>query len=309
MKKLTGFIMVLVILMPMLAKSVWANNNYTADQPQPNVQDDHAVAVIEGLEEPMYSAFIERYILDELKQLRIDMANQRVEIVREVVDREMTVADRSLGYATNTVTYFFYLILGVSTVLVWVGWTSIRDIKERVHSLAEQKVTKLVTQYEARLRAMEHLIEDKTQSIDSNKEQIERTQELHALWLRAEQEHSAANKVKIYDQILVIDPTSVEAYTYKADAVLEMDEPRWAINLCHQALQLDPENAFAFFQLGCAYAQLEQYEEAVRFLTQTLSYSETYREEIESDPLLAGLRQQPIYQNLITDKVLEKSVV
>lgn len=309
MKKLSGLIILLIILMSMFAKNVWANNNYTAEPSQPNQQDDHAVKVIEGLEEPMYSAFIERYILDELKQLRIDMANQRVEIVREVVDREMTVADRSLGYATNTVTYFFYLILGVSTVLVWVGWTSIRDIKERVHTLAEQKVTKLVTQYEARLRAMEHLIEDKTQSIDSNKEQIERTQELHALWLRAEQEHSPANKVKIYDQILVIDPGSVEAYTYKADAVLEMDEPRWAINLCHQALQLDPENAFAFFQLGCAYAQLEQYEEAVRFLTQTLSYSETYREEIESDPLLDGLREQPIYQQLKTDKVVDKSVI
>ena len=304
MKKLSGLIIDLVILMPMFAKSVWANNNYTPDPPQPNHQDDLAMKVVEGLEKPMYSAFIERYILDEIKQLRIDMANQRVEIVREVVDREMTVADRSLGYATNTVTYFFYLILGVSTVLVWVGWTSIRDIKERVHTLAEQKVTKLVTQYEERLRAMEHLIEDKTQTIDSNKEQIERTQELHALWLRAEQEHSPANKVKIYDQILVIDPSSIEAYTYKADAVLEMDEPRWAINLCHQALQLDPENAFAFFQLGCAYAQLEQYEESVRFLTQTLSYSQTYLEEIESDPLLEGLRKQPIYQKLKVDKTL-----
>ena len=36
---------------------------------------------ISNLTAPIYSPFIERYVLDELKQLRIDQANSRQEII------------------------------------------------------------------------------------------------------------------------------------------------------------------------------------------------------------------------------------
>lgn len=258
---------------------------------EPNTADSEAS--LNALEKPLYSPFIERYVLDELKQLRIDMAAQRAELIQMSVDREYTAVDKAVTYATNTVTYFFYLIAAASSILVLVGWSSIREIKERVHTLADQEINKLVNEYEQRLHAIEQQLSKETQQIEENREKIERTQEVQSLWLRAAQETNPASKIAVYDQIMVIRPYDVEALTYKADAVLELDEPQWAVNLCHQALQSDPDNGHAFYQLACAYTALEQFDDALHYLKQAVSRSETYRENISSDPALHALQSHP----------------
>jgi tetratricopeptide (TPR) repeat protein len=254
---------------------------------------------LEQLEQPLYSPFVERYILDEIRQLRIDMAAQRVELLQQVVDRHVASVDRGVDYATNTITYFFYLIAGVSSILVLVGWTSIREIKERMGTLADEEVRKLVTLYEKRLHAIEKQLTLKTRHIDANREQIERTQEIHSLWLRAGQENMATSKISIYDQILSLKPGDCEALTYKADAVLELGETQWAINLCQQALAQDPNYAHAFYQLACAYTVLHQYDEALSYLRETLHHSDTYRDQILQDPVLKPLHGLPDFKEVM----------
>lgn len=256
-------------------------------------------AEVNALHEPLYSPFIERYVLDELKQLRTDMAAQRHEMIQQIVDREISAVDKAVSYSTNTVTYFFYLIAGATSILVLVGWTSIREIRERVHSLADEEISKLVNEYERRLHAIEQQLNQKTLHIEENREEIERTQELQSLWLRAAQEHSAAHKIGIYDQILKIKRDDCEALTYKADAVLELGEAQWASNLCHQALQIDPENSHAFYQLACAYSALGQLEEALYYLKEAIQRSESYREEISQDQALQPLQAHPGLQKIL----------
>ncbi len=254
---------------------------------------------IDQLEEPMYSPFIERYMLDELKQLRIDLSNQRADLIQQVVDREINSIDRGVTYATNTVTYFFYLIAAVSSILVLLGWNSLRDIKEKMGTLADEEVGKLVNAYEVRLRGIEKQLTQKSMHIDANREEIERTQEIHSLWLRANQEQASANKIAIYDQILAIKPEDCEALTYKADVVLELGEPQWAINLCQQALSIDSDNAHAFYQLACAHTSLGHYEEGIHFLAEALNRAETYRESLMQDPALFPLHDLPGFQELV----------
>jgi tetratricopeptide (TPR) repeat protein len=237
--------------------------------------------------------------LDELKQLRTDMASQRNEMIQQIVNREINAVDKAVTYSTNTVTYFFYLIAGATSILVLVGWTSIREIKERVHSLADEEISKLVMEYEQRLHAIELQLNQKTQHIEENREEIERTQELQSLWLRAAQENTASHKIGIYDHILKIKRDDCEALTYKADAVLELGEPQWAANLCHQALLIDPLNSHAFYQLACAYTTMGQFEEALYYLKQAISRSESYREEIALEPALQPLQDHPGLQKLL----------
>lgn len=259
-----------------------------------NINDEAEVQerldAIESLDKPLYSPFIERYMLDELKQLRMDMAAQRNELIQQIVDRELSSVDRGVTYATNTVTYFFYLIAGASTILVLLGWTSLRDIKERVQSMADKKVSKLVHEYEERLAIVEQQLNKEAQLIEKIGEDIERTQDVQSLWLRAGQASSLANKIAIYDQILKLRPEDCEALTYKADAVLDMGEPQWAVNLCQQALKIDPENGHAFYQLACAYTALNQFEEAVNCLSEALQRTEDYRDKFADDPALQALK-------------------
>lgn len=269
--------------------SLFSVSAYAADA---GVQAD-AEARVEQLDEPLYSPFVERYVLDELKALRTDMAAQRAEFIQMAVDRELSAVDKAVTYATNTVTYFFYLIAAASSVLVLVGWSSIREIKERVHTLADQEINSLVAEYEQRLHAIEQQLSRETRHIEENREKIERTQEVQSLWLRAGQETNPASKIAVYDQIISVRPLDVEALTYKADAVLELGEPQWASNLCHQALEVDPDNGHAFYQLACAYTAMNQLDEAVHFLLEAVNRSETYWEQSKTDTALAALMSHP----------------
>jgi tetratricopeptide (TPR) repeat protein len=269
--------------------SLFSVSAYAADA---GLQAD-AEARVEQLDEPLYSPFVERYVLDELKALRTDMAAQRAEFIQMAVDRELSAVDKAVTYATNTVTYFFYLIAAASSVLVLVGWSSIREIKERVHTLADQEINSLVAEYEQRLHAIEQQLSRETRHIEENREKIERTQEVQSLWLRAGQETNPASKIAVYDQIISVRPLDVEALTYKADAVLELGEPQWASNLCHQALEVDPDNGHAFYQLACAYTAMNQLDEAVHFLLEAVNRSETYWEQSKTDAALAALMSHP----------------
>lgn len=291
-------LLLLLLVAPLGLTASDTENKPTAAQLQP---------VVEDLKQPLYSPFIERYVLDELKQLRTDMAAQRIEFIQQITDRQIDAIDKSVSYATSTVSNFFYIIAAVSSVLVIVGWTSIREMKEKMGNLADKELRKLIGAYEARLQEIEQELREKSTYIDENREAIERTKEIHALWLRAAQESTPANKITIYDQILALNPRNCEALTYKADAALESNEPQWAINLCQRALQLDASNAHAFYQLACAHAALTHYDEAIAFLTKALINGDARLDDFAKDPALQPLHHLPAFEQLLLDANLHAS--
>ena len=255
---------------------------------------------IDTLQAPLYQPFIERYVLDELKQLRIDQARSKQEIIQQIVDREIASVDRCVEYATSTITYFFYLIAAATSLMVLVGWSSLREIKEGARNFADAEISKVVQEYEQRLISIEVELREKRSQIERNREEIEMTQEIQSLWLRAQQDSSPANKIAVYDELLKLRSDDCEALTYKADAVLELGEPQWAVNLCQQALKIDPDNSHAFYQLACAFTVMEQFDEAVRFLAEALNRSDSYVEEIREDPALEALVNNEVFDQ-ITD--------
>lgn len=273
------------------------------DQTTPTAKE-----TVDQLDKPLYTPFVERYVLDELKQLRIEQAAQKHELMQQILDREHSSVDRAVTYATDTITYFFYLIAAASSILVLVGWTSIKEIKDRVHSLADEEISRLVKEYEERLYLIEQQLNQKTTHIEQNREEIELTREIQSLWLRAGQEPSPVNKIGLYDQILKLCPQDCEALTYKADTALELGEPKWATSLCHQALDIDPENSHAFYQLACAYTAMGQLDEAMDYLNEALDRRESYRAETIDDPAFDALRDYEPFRALTTDSGVDKAL-
>jgi tetratricopeptide (TPR) repeat protein len=262
---------------------------------------------IDTLEEPMYTPFVELYLLEESKALRKEMMNTRAELIEKVVDKELSVADKTMSYATDTVTYFFYLIAGATSILVMVGWNSIRDMRNQLTTLAEKRVNELVVEYEKRLEFIEDQLRQKSDIIQQNQAEIERTNEVHSLWLKASQETSQQNKIAAYDTILDLRPDDVEALSYKADAVLEMQEPLWAISLCQRALKLAPENGHAHYQLACAYAEIGRWDDAVATLQTAIDISEAYKDDASVDPSFEQLRDHESFRKLIFPEDQEQS--
>lgn len=262
------------------------------------------------LKQPLYSPFIERYMLDELRALRTELLSQQADyrerlaqldarVSERLADRQLRLSDSVVGYASNTITYFFYVIAGISSVLLIVGWTSFREFKERMQSLAEGEVSRLVSEYERRLQRVEDQLSAKTRQIQQNQEALAVTDEIHTLWLRASQETVAQQKIAVYDRILKLRPDSAEALTYKADAALELGEPQWAISLCQQALQFDDDNGHAHYQLACAHAALGHDSEALDYLRRAIAVADAYRLEAKGDSALQVLQELPGFVALI----------
>lgn len=267
--------------------------------PEEELTEEDLEQSIKALDEPMYTPFVELYLLEETKALRKEMQSTRAELIEKVVDKELSVADKTMSYATDTVTYFFYLIAGATSILVVIGWNSIRDMRNQLTSLAEKRVNELVVEYEKRLKSIEEQLQQKSEIIHQNQAEIERTNEVHALWLKASQETSQQNKISAYDQILDLRPDDVEALSYKADAVLEMREPLWAISLCQRALKLAPDNGHAHYQLACAYAEIGRWEDAVSTLEKAIDISEAYRDDASVDPSFEPLHDHESYRTLV----------
>jgi tetratricopeptide (TPR) repeat protein len=245
------------------------------------------------------SPFRENWILSELRSIRSDMMQYRNDMNLLVTDRELEVADKAMSYADSTVTYFFYLIAGAASLLALVGWTTIRDLKDKIRGYAEAEMARLTGEYESRLEGLEQELRSKSRTIAANQEEIERTNEIHSLWLKASKEVSPQAKMVMYDRILELRPDDHEALAWKADTVLELGEQRWALNLCDKVLAIDPKDAHALYQRACAWVGLDEPETALSDLDAALHIMPSLKDAAVKEEHFAPLRDLKAFQELL----------
>ena len=199
---------------------------------------------------------IERYVLDELKSLRFEQQDLERRLIIEITDRELSLADTSLGYASNTVTYFFYIIAGVASLIAIIGWQSFREIRDNTKKMAAQQIQIISARYEEKFEVLEKDLRRKTRRIADNHVEIETINEIHTLWVRAQKGQTPEEQIEIYDEILKIRPGDLEALTSKADAAMAIKEFHWALSICNRVLEVDNNNISALYQRACAYSCL-----------------------------------------------------
>ncbi|MEZ8023122.1 MULTISPECIES: tetratricopeptide repeat protein [Vibrio] len=237
---------------------------------------------------------MERYILDELKQLRMEQQDLERRLTIQMTDRELTVADKSLNYANVTVTYFFYIIAGVASLIALVGWQSIKELKHTTQDMADKRLNSIAQDYEKKFNVLERDLKRKTRIISDNNREIEIINEIHNLWLRAQNAQTAEQKIEIYDEILKVRPGDLEALTAKADAAMDIQEYHWAMSLCNRVLEVDDQNAHALYQRACAYARLGAEGQAIDDLERAIEASGSMRELLTEEPdfeMLRGLER------------------
>ncbi len=243
---------------------------------------------------------VERYVLDELKALRQDQQDLERKLTIQITDRELKVADHSLSYATDTITYFFYVIAGVASLIALIGYQSLKEIKEKTSRLADEELSKIASQYEKKFQALERELRRKTKIILENNREIEVINEIHNLWLRAQGSQTPEQKMAIYDEILKIRPGDLEALTYKADAAMEIREYHWALSLSNRVLEVDSSNAHALYQRACAYACLGAEEQAINDLELAITHSVALRELVNDEPDLESLQGNERFDQILS---------
>lgn len=242
---------------------------------------------------------VERFVLDELKSMRYDLQDLERKLVIQMTDRELEVADKSLGYASNTVTYFFYIIAGVASLIAMIGWQSLREIRENTKKMANQQIQAISEKYEKQFQTLEKDLRRKTRRIADNHIEIEKINEIHNLWLRAQKSQTAQQKMQVYDEILKIRAGDLEALTSKADAAMEMREFHWALSICNRVLEVDDKNRNALYQRACAYACLGVEEQAIHDLAQAIEGNLSLRDLAADEADFENLRGNEQFENLL----------
>ncbi len=247
---------------------------------------------------------IERYILDEIKSLRQDQQDLERKLTVEITDRELAVADKSLNYANVTVTYFFYIIAAVASMVALFGWQSLRDIKHNTKEMADRNLSKITQEYEKKFLALERDLKRKTRIISENNKEIEKINEIHNLWLRAQSMPTPEQRIEVYDEILRIRPGDLEALTYKADAAMEIAEYHWAMSICNRVLEVDDVNGPALYQRACAFSRLGAEDQAVEDLERAIDASPSVRDLISEEKDLEPLHGHRRFDALLTNEQL-----
>ncbi len=276
-----------------LSSFAWASSEPTEKQLEQTV---------EQLDKPMYKPFVEIYILNELKDLKEQQITLRTELMEKFNQKELAVSDRALQYTVDTTNIVFYMITAAASLLVLIGWKSLRDIRENIESITETKISTLTHEYEVRLSELEHKLKQRSEEIIAAQEKITMTNQIHSLWMRAGLAKNLPERLALYDQILELQPEDVEAMTYKADTLLDMGESTWAMSLATQAIEHDHEYALAYWQRACAKAEMNQPEDAIEDIKHALRLADNLREELDNEPYFKplehfeefGLLKQPL---------------
>lgn len=251
------------------------------------------------IKEPMYNPFVERYVLDELKSIRQGQQDLRVELTEKVANTHLDISDRALSYTYETTTNIFYIITISASLLVLLGWRSMQDVKDNIKAETSRKISTIIQEYEQRLDEIEQKLKRRSEQILVTQRDISNTNSVHSLWMRAALEKSDREKLSIYDEILELKPDDIEALTYKADALLDIDEDKWSLSLSNQAIKIDEEYSMAYWQRACAKAKLGQYDDAIEDIKVAISLRDTLKEEVEGEAYFENLKGNKDFDLLI----------
>jgi len=288
------FVSILLLFATFVAAQAQAEESRAAPSPQQQQQ------ALKKLQEPMYRPLMERYILDELKAVRQDQQKLREDVTKQVTHAQLDTADRALTYTTDTINNVFFIITATASILVLVGWNSLRDVKNKVEDIVNTRVSVITNEYEARLNTFEEKLRERSEEILSNQQKISVTNEVHSLWMRANLESDIANKIEIFDEILKRKPEDVEAIAYKADALLELNETAQAIELCNQALDIDSDYGYAYWQRACGYALTHKHADALADIKMSLEYSPNLRNELLHESAFASLHDNSSFNAIVS---------
>lgn len=267
-----------------------------------NISEKELNKKINTLEKPLYNPFVENYILNEIKLLRDENRNLKIQIHESLAKKEVEISNNVINYATSTINNMFYIIATASSILVIIGWTSIKDVNEKIKHMIDEKTSKTIDEYEGRMAQFEKSLAQRAKQVKENAQEIEIMNTIHSLWLRASQDSTPSGKIEAYDEILELRPEDVEAIAYKADAVLDLGEANWSLNLTNQALLIDDNYSNAYYQRAKAFAVLNQEENAINDLEKAIELNEDYSSEIENDEEFNEIAKLERVQSLISQK-------
>lgn len=240
----------------------------------------------------------QRFILTELKELRIQQEALRRELNEELNKRELATVDRALSYSGNTVN-FLWLIITMAVTGFWlVGWRTMKDVRENLTKNFEKEVQKNVRGQQRKLEEfMQKFEEDQlaqSKEILLNQENLQKKQEAAFYWSQFNREEDPVQKLELLEKIWAVWFEEDELLVLVERSSIYIVLGLWdkALETAEKGLEISSENTTLLYTKAEALVMLENLEDALKVVNNILVIKPGMKEEILEDPTFENLRSE-----------------
>lgn len=232
---------------------------------------------------PKDLSFTERYMLDDLKQLRSTVESLKREIFVEIQAREIWAIDKALSYSSNAVSFFSILITILITSIWIVWWKTIWDIKKSTKESMDRETKKIIENFQEKIQ------------------ELEKEQKINILWRQFNTSESDKEKMMLLDKIYTIRPESQYALVERSNIYLWMWLFDKVIEITSIIINSDRKKHLsqALFNRACAFSQLNQIENLINDLKMLLQISPDYKNVVFENKYFENNIKNPRIKELL----------
>lgn len=241
-------------------------------------------------------SWTQRFILTELKELRIQNETLRRELNEELNKRELATVDRALSYSGNTVN-FLWLIITMAMAGFWlVGWRTMKDVRENLTQNFEKEVQKNVRSQQRKLEEFMQKFEEEqlsqSKEIIQNQEHLQRKQEAAFHWSQFNREEDPVQKLELLDKVWAAGLEEDELLIYVERSSIYVVLWLWdkALETAEKWLELSSENTSLLYTKAEALVMLEETDDALKVINNILVIKPGMKDEILEDATFENLK-------------------
>lgn len=232
---------------------------------------------------PNEITWTDRFILTELKELRIAQEETKREIYTEIQNRQLETVDKALSYSANTVNFFFVFI---TIIVMWfwvVGWRTIWDIKKSTKESMDRETKKIIVNFEEQIA------------------ELEKEQKVNIFWRQFSTEESDVEKMNILDKIYHLKPDSQYITIERGNIYLSMWLYEKVIEVTESIITAErtQHQPHAFYNRACAYNWLGDIEKVISEMTYLLQLAPEYKDVILESEYLETVLDNPRIEKLL----------
>ena len=235
-----------------------------------------------------------RYILEEVKNLRIELESLRREMQVEMNKKQIETIDKALSYSANTVNYFFILIT-LTIMWVWIfWWKSIKDVKNRWSNSFEKEVEKSIFESQSKLQELEKEQIRQSKQTLLDQEYIMKKQESGYLWSQYNREESLRDKFKLLEEIseLEIEEETLSIQKEKSHLYIWLEMWEKALQVSTNWLEeFEHETTFILNQ-AIALLMLEKKDDGLKAIHDLIILDPGLKDDILENELLASVKKE-----------------